>query len=125
MVELSFQNLFDIVSESIPSEWKKLIIHALCNEKSAEIKYYVQNSSDEYIDCFDLGCREEHLLQIIRQLHDEIIPARESLEEKKRWNGITVIIRADGEFLADYDYEDEICFSEEYRKIWRKKYLVS
>ena len=56
-------------------------------------------------------------------LTSTISSVRNSLNNKVKWNAITVVIEADGTFNSDFDYADVNWNSAESIRQWANKYL--
>ena len=53
----------------------------------------------------------------------ELSAERKTLDEKNRWNVLSLIVEADGRMKAEYDYVDISENSIEYEQMWKEKYL--
>ena len=118
-----FQNLYDIISPTLPDSWEKLVIHAFFDEEACDTKYYIRQKGKDFQDCFTLELNRDQLLSTLHSLYEEISAERNSSPEEDRWNGITVMIDAEGTFNAEYDYEYAPISDENSQKSWADKYL--
>lgn len=87
------------------------------------LKYYIKQADGTYCDCFCIDYDQRKILEIIANLHRAIAVVRDSLNEKAKWNAITVVIEADGTFNSDFDYDAVDWNSAESIKQWTDKYL--
>ena len=51
------------------------------------------------------------------------MPARRDLTKKDTWSVMTLSVDENGNFKADYEYDDISEEPIEYHNIWKKKYL--
>lgn len=122
-MDILFQNMYDIISQTLPDSWDKLVIHASFFEDACDIKYYVRQKGKGFQDCFSLDLSKDELLSTLHFLYEEITAVRKSLPEKDRWNDITVIIDDEGNLNTKYDYEGSLISDENCQKAWLSKYL--
>lgn len=123
MIDVSYENLFRTIYPTLPEGWRKIVIHAAFLENSCKLKYYIQQADGAYCDCFGINYDQRKILEIIANLHRAIAVVRDSLNEKAKWNAITVVIEADGTFNSDFDYDAVDWNSAENIKQWADKYL--
>ena len=123
MIDVSYENLFQTIYPTLPNGWQKVIIHAAFIEDCCSLKYYIKQADGTYCDCFDIDYDQIKILEIIANLHHAISSVRNSLNNKVKWNAITVVIEADGTFNSDFDYADVNWNSAESIRQWANKYL--
>ena len=54
MIDISYENLFQIIQPSLSDGWVKLIVRASFVEDSCNVKYYIKKSDGNVCDCFNL-----------------------------------------------------------------------
>lgn len=123
MIDLSYENIFRLIHPSLPQEWSKLVVRAVFDNESCNVKYYVQHHDKTYTDCFELGYDHQLLLEIIANVHQEIAYVRNQLEGKNKWNSVTVSILSDGAFETNYDYSKISLNADFDDKAWKEKFL--
>ena len=120
-----FQDIFDLLVDVLPENWKKLVFMAEYTEGSYSMKYYVQIGESDYLDCFKLGNIDDlQLLQLFIKLNNIISPERSSLQESEKWNVLSMTVDSDGKMKTDFDYTDISNDVITYEDEWMKKYLV-
>lgn len=124
MIDVSYEKLYRAIYPTLPADWQRVVIRAAFRDGSSSIKYYVQQHSGEYCDCFELVTDQATVLEIIANLHYSIAATRNSLTDKNRWNAITVAIEADGSFHSDFDYTEQDWGAVDTINEWERKYLI-
>ena len=88
------------------------------------MKYFIDLGDGEYKDCFSLGnIPNMQLMKLFMDINKIISPIRDYLEEASKWNVITMIIEADGNFKTHFDYSAKNDNFISYEKEWKKYYL--
>ncbi len=123
MIDISYENVFRAMYPSLPDGWQKIILHAAFVDDSCHMKYYVKQQDEEYYSCFELGCEERMILEVIANIHQEIAFIRNQLTGKNKWNAITITIHADGSFRSEYDYSNLVWDSSDSELRWKEQYL--
>ncbi len=124
MISLPFQEIYDTIAPLLPEEWDKVILYAEYAEDSFEMKFWVKNKN-EFIDCFALPTvSEKEVLGAFMDIDELIAPSRNTLNGDDIWTVLTIVISNDGQFHADYSYEDLSENKIEFIAEWKKKYLV-
>ncbi len=122
MNEDIFQQIYEELADFFPIDWDKIIIYLEYGKNSYSFSFYVKED-DEYIKCYDLpDLNENELLKAYKKIDSIICDEREL--DNMMWTNMTIIISPDGEFSADYDYTDLSENSYEFKKNWKKKYLI-
>ena len=125
MIKISFQKIFDILSENVPDNWQKIVLYVEYGEESYLIKYFVKNSTGKYLDCYAFDFLDEKSLnEVFSDINNIITPARKNASPKDLWYVMTMIVDDTGCFRTEYEYEDISEYSIEYYMKWKKKYLV-
>ena len=124
MNEDLFQNIFDKLQEVLPQKWDKLAFYASYFQGSYNMNYYIDLGNGEYKDCFSLGNMSNmQLMKLFMEIDKIISPIRDCLEEASKWNVITMIIEADGNFKTHFDYSAKNDNFISYEKEWKTYYL--
>ena len=118
MIDISYQNLFDIVRPSLPEYWDKVVLYFALMPDTYETMYFVRLNNMEYLDCFHLEQDREELLLRLSALYKEVKDIN-----NKECSVITVVIYADGEVHADFDYTRITDNYDSYFESWMKKYI--
>ena len=117
MIDINYQGIYDIIADTLPSDWGRVILHCMNWSGSCEITYYVKGHDGAIKDCHDLGLPDEVILnKSIKML---------SLVNGKEypWRTLTLIINDDGTFDAKADYTSNIDDVDNYLKFWSEQYL--
>lgn len=124
MDESIYQDIYDIIANTLPDEWKKVVLYMNYSEGSYSIKYYVKNKFNQYKDCYSLeGVSKTGLIKIFIEINKIIAPERNVLSEKDKWSVMTLTIEKTGSFNVEYEYGlMESMFESE--AAWERKYLL-
>ena len=117
MIEIDYQGLYDIIADTLPSDWEKLILYCLSWNGSCEIKYFVKSQDGNIKDCYALGVPDDVMLNKTVNLIS-LINSNEI-----QWRALTLIIKSDGSFDAKVDYTSNIDDRKNYLKSWSEQYL--
>lgn len=123
MPDVSYQKLIDFVLPSLPDNWTKLIVYVSFMQETCDLKYYVRDKSNRYLDCIQLSTDYSVLLNILSKIHHEIAEMRNQLPENDRWDFMTLCVEDNGSFQTYYDYLDDSESIDMYNDKWRKRYL--
>ena len=121
MDEELFQDIFDVLQDVLPDKWSKLVFYAAYFEGSYSMKYYIDNGTGQYQDCFSLFSRKD-LIKKFMELDKIIIASRKKLSDKDMWTCLTMIVEENGDFCTKFDY-NTIVDPIKYEQIWKKKVL--
>ena len=117
MIDINYQGIYDIIADTLPDDWERIVLLCLSWSESSEIKYYVKNSEGTIRDCYELGIPDDVLLSKTINLISLIN------ESEHSWKALTMIIDADGSFDAKADYAGNIDDTSNYLKTWSEQYL--
>ncbi len=123
MIDISYQNIFDIVRPSLPENWTRIVFFFAFMPDTCEIMYFVQLNSMEYVDCFHLDQDREELVSKLSRLYKEVQYGMKEITAEKIYSVITVVIDADGNMHADFDYTDITENFDSYYKSWMNQYI--
>jgi len=126
-----YQNIAQIVVETIPEEWSKVFVYGEINEdvRTAFFFYYPVNSelpiySHNITQLFDI--KEEDYENLWYKLLDDLEELWYEFKNngQEPWTNLTFIFNDEGELKIDYDYED-LSEANDYEReiIWEYKYL--
>lgn len=117
-----YQMIFDEISGFLPSVWDKVVIYLEHGEDSYSYSFFVKEGN-EYIKCFDLNnLSEEELFAAFSRI--EIKVSAERSKMKDCWSNMTMIVDNSGAMRTEFDYTDLSSGNYQYKKLWKKKYLV-
>ena len=75
-------------------------------------------------DCFKLkGISKRDIIKAFALIDSQIMPIRKKLSKKDTWSVMTLIVDDEGNFKADFEYEDISEDSIGYYQRWKEKYL--
>ena len=123
MIDISYQNIFDIVRPSLPENWTRIVFFFAFMLDTCEIMYFVQLNSMEYVDCFHLNQDREELVSKLSRLYKEVQYGMKEITAEKIYSVITVVIDADGNMHADFDYTDITENFDSYYNSWMNQYI--
>lgn len=124
MNKMVFQEVFDLIQDFLPNNWKKTVLFVGYTKGSYSMKFYCGMNKDEFVDCFNLeGASKSNLIKLFMKIDKILSKERESLDDKNRWSVLTMIIDSNGNMKTEFDYEDHSEDLISYEKAWKKKYL--
>ena len=124
MKDIPYQEIFNILQEILPNNWHRAAFYAEYGESSYSMKYFVDLGSGQYIDCFNLkDIPKRDIIKAFSVIDSQIMPIRKELSKKDAWSVMTLVIDDEGNFKADFEYDDISENFIEYYQRWKKKYL--
>ena len=130
-LNMLYQKIAETVIGIIPEEWSKVYIYGEITEGVRKgFFFYHPEGSDSPIYCHDIP----EIFEIGQENYDSLLGEMlDHLEElwyefrdsdQETWTNLTMMIKSDGEFNIDYDYE-ELSDANDYERsiIWEHKYL--
>lgn len=125
MNQETYQHIYEAISFALPENWKKVIFRADYTAGSYGMKFYVNDGSGKYTDCFSLpDVSKAQLVRAFMTADQFIAPIRSGLSDQEKWSVMTVTFDEKGSFKADFDYQDISETMVTYQQNWEKKYLV-
>ena len=118
MLNIDFQRIYDLISESLPSDWEEIVLYCISINGSYEVSYFVKRVDIGYKECFDLGMPFEDIIGILSDLCELFV------SDTMGWRSITVKINSSSEFNSIADYSSESISYENYLSNWKKQYLI-
>lgn len=124
MKDIPYQEIFNILQEILPNNWHRVTFYAEYGESSYSMKYFVDLGSGQYIECFKLkDIPKRDIIKAFAVIDSKIMPIRKELSKKDAWSVMTLVIDDEGNFKADFEYDDISENFIEYYQRWKKKYL--
>ena len=117
MTDIDYQGIYDVISDTLPNGWIKIVVHFLRWSGSSETVYYVKTQHEDYKDCYSLGIPDEVLMNKSIKLLSIV------KKDENQWKALTLTICSDGTFDAKADYTSNIDETEKYMKSWTDTYL--
>lgn len=119
-----FQKIFDALQPVLPVDWRKLVLFVGYTSGSYTMKYYTSDSKGVYIDCFSQkGVKKSQLIRIFMEIDKELSRERKQLEDKNKWNVMTMLVDSEGKMKTEYDYSDISENAIAYEQKWKEKYI--
>lgn len=119
-----FQNIFDILQPALPEGWKKMAFFVGYTTGGYTMKYFTSDGNGVYTNCFDQkGINRAQLIRMFMSIDEIVSVERKKLDEKNKWSVMTMLVSADGNMKAEFDYAD---ISEDviaYERNWKEKYI--
>ncbi|MCR5500794.1 MAG: antitoxin YezG family protein [Acetatifactor sp.] len=120
--EIIYQNIYDEIEKFLLPEWDRLVIYLEYGEASYSFSFYVR-SNGNYTKCYDLPqVSEENLTRSFETI--DALLEKERSNNKESWSNMTIVIEKPNNMHADFDYSDLSEGTYQYKKDWKKKYLV-
>lgn len=117
------QAVFDVVAPLVPKGWIKLVIYLEYGAGSYSFSFYYSDG-EKYIKCFDIpGVLDETILTAFGEIDKIVSPERDKLKGEL-WSNMTMVVNSGGNMHTDFDYTDLSMGTYQYKKDWKKKYLV-
>ena len=123
MDEKVFQRIFDEIVRYLNLNWDKVVVYLEYGEASYSFSFYVK-SKDECVKCFDLpGVSEDELMKTFKKI-DSIVSKERGKNGQEKWTNMTMVVTNKGQMHTDFDYTDLSEGTYQFKKEWKKKYLV-
>lgn len=117
-----YQNIYDELDKYLVPGWDKLIVYLEYGKASYSFSFYVK-ADGKFVKCYDIpNVSEEELAESFKKI-DQVLD-NERKKSKDEWSNMTVIIDKSGNMHADLDYTDLSEGTYQFKKNWKKKYLV-
>ncbi|MBP3804161.1 MAG: DUF600 family protein [Oribacterium sp.] len=120
--EKVYQSIYDELDKYLIAGWDKLIVYLEYGKASYSFSFYVK-ANGKYVKCYDLPEVSEDDIAASFKKIDKIVD-KERKKNKDEWSNMTVIIEKTGKMHADLDYTDLSEGTYQFKKSWKKKYLV-
>lgn len=120
--EKIYQTIYDELDQYMYGGWDKLVAYFEYGKASYSFSFYVKLNGT-YTKCYDLdGVSESDLTDSFAKLDKSISVDRS--KEQEPWTNMTLVVNKDGKMHADFDYTDLSGGTFQFRKNWKKKYLI-
>ncbi|MDO4556555.1 MAG: DUF600 family protein [Lachnospiraceae bacterium] len=117
-----YQSIFEEIRGYLIQGWDKVVIYLEYGNASYTFAFYIKKGN-QYTKCYDLlDVSEDALLKNFSKI--DAIVSKERKKENADWSNMTMIVDSSGNMHTDFDYTDLTECSYQYKKIWKKKYLV-
>lgn len=124
MKNISYQGIFNTLQEVLPDDWHKVVFYAQYGESSYSMKYFVDTGDGQFTDCFKIkDIPKRDIIKAFAVIDSQIMPIRKELSKKDTWYVMTLIVDDEGNFKADFEYDDISEDSIGYYQRWKEKYL--
>ena len=124
MNDTIYQQIFDEISPLLPENWRRMVYRCFYTTGSWSMKYYADRGDGAYVDCFKLApSGRQKILQTFQRLSQITAQARDAASDNAKWTALTIAVSSDGNFHADFDYQDLSESMVPYTVEWEKKYL--
>ena len=124
MKNISYQGIFNTLQEVLPDDWHKVVFYANYGDSSYSMKYFVDSGDGLYTDCFKLkDIPKRDIIKAFAVIDSQIMPIRKELSKKDTWSVMTLVVDDEGNFKADYEYDDISEDTIGYYQRWKEKYL--
>lgn len=118
-----YQNIYDELSKFLLVNWEKLIVYLEYGKASYTFSFYEKIGS-EYIKCYDIpNVSEDDLFASFKAI-DKLVSIERAKEKGELWSNMTMVVTSLGDMKADFDYTDLSEGTYEFKKEWKKKYLI-
>ena len=117
-----YQSIYDELRKYLISGWEKMIVYLEYGNASYTFSFFVKDKKG-YTKCFDLPGVQDKELDASFKVIDALV-SKERNKEKQPWSNMTMIIGNDGDMHSDFDYTDLSEGTYQFKKNWKKKYLV-
>lgn len=122
MNETVYQSIYEELSRYLMAGWEKLIIYLEYGNASYSFSFFVKKGKD-YLKCYDLpGVTEDELAKSFKKIDKTV--GRERGKLKDVWTNMTMVVDSDGNMHTYYDYTDLSEGTYQFKKNWKKKYLI-
>ena len=102
--QIMYQDIFAVIKQYLPENWKKVAIFDMEINTTSEIKFYV-DFGEGYKDCFDLYS-SENLDNIFDEIRAITRPVNNKLPQKYKWCVIKMFITVEQEMNVEYEYNN-------------------
>lgn len=122
MKEAVYQAIYEELNQYLMTGWEKLVVYLEYGEASYSFSFFVKIGKD-YIKCYDIpNLTEDALTDSYRKI-DRLVSAERN-KEKELWSNMTMVAERTGSLHVDFDYTDLSAGTYQYKRDWKKKYLV-
>lgn len=120
--EKVYQNIYDEIDKYLSFDWDRLVVYLEYGKASYSFSFYTKTKG-KYINCYDLADMSEDALAATFKQIDKVV-SKERDKEKAAWTNMTMVVEKSGSMHTDLDYTDLSKGTYQFKKNWKKKYLV-
>lgn len=121
--EKIYQLIFSEIEGFLPDAWERLVVYLEHGEDSYSYSFFVKIRK-KYIKCFDLkGVTESEIMDAFSRIEKTVSAAR-AKSKTELWSNMTMVVESTGKMKTFFDYTDLSMGSYQYKKDWKKTYLV-
>ena len=118
-----YQLIFNELAKYLPNSWDRLVVYLEHGEGSYSYSFFVK-VGNSYTKCYDLkGINEDDLMTSFSQI-EKAVAAERAKCKAELWSNMTMVVEATGKMKTAFDYTDLSSGSYQYKKSWKKAYLV-
>lgn len=117
-----YQGIYEELADFLPSKWEKLVVYLEYGQASYSFSFYVKMEG-QYVKCYDLPRASEDALAGAFKKLDKLM-VKERKKENEPWSNMTMVVEKSGKMHTDFDYTDLSEGTYQFKKNWKKKYLV-
>lgn len=119
-----FQKIFDILQETMETDWFRIIFYAGYADNNYSMKYFVDAGEGRLRSCFEMpGFSMAEITKTFARMNNVISEERNKMGDQEKWTALTMIVDSTGEMKTFFDYTDLNENSIEYEKQWKKTYM--
>ena len=122
MNEKIYQNIYDELDKYLITGWDKLVVYLEYGKASYSFSFFLKTNG-KYVKCYDLPDVSEDELAASFAMIDKMLE-KERKKDKDAWTNMTITIEKSGSMHADLDYTDLSGGTYQFKKDWKKKYLI-
>ena len=121
--ESVFQSIYNELAQYLFSGWEKLVVYLEYGEASYTFAFY-EKVKGTFVKCFDLpGVPEDKLMESFSRI-DKVVGAKRGENSQENWTNMTMVVTPDGHMRTEFDYTDLATGTYQFRKEWKRKFLV-
>lgn len=123
MGDKTYQRIYDELYKYLTPDWGKLVVYLEYGEGSYSFSFYEKTKSG-YINGYDLpGVSDKEIDKSFKRIDKLVLKERKKAKEDI-WTNMTMVVTKSGNMHTDFDYSDLMEGKYQYKKNWKKKYLV-
>ena len=123
MNEKIYQYILDEIIAFFPNDWEKTVVYLEYGENSYSFCFYCKVGK-AFVQCYDISGVDEDKIDTAFQRIDKRVSKERHSVQGQLWSNMTMTVDCDGNMSTDFDYSDLSTGLYNYKKAWKKKYLV-
>lgn len=117
-----YQEIYNELDKYLLNGWDRLVIYLEYGKASYSFSFFIK-ANNEYIKCYDLpDVSEDELENSFKKIDSLIFEERK--KDKNLWTNMTMVVDSNGKMKTDFDYTDLSAGTYQFKKEWKKRYLV-